>query len=177
MNNDFLSSPHLALMNGRVVSRWQYRFSCDEWVQWGNEYVTRSSNRNTRFFHRPNSKEEERQDASPHEMSALFISLSSTDSVCTGFCCTWTFFVYRHITLLSISHLIPTSLFRGSTIPINVTGHLIGAQNIEAENKQSQIGHAERQIWDCVPISADLKQTHSILPKQWCCISCYVPIQ
>ena len=176
-NNECSSSPHLVLMNGRVVSRWQYRFSCDEWVQWGNEYVARSSNHNSRFFHRPTSKEEGIVGSSPHEMSALFISLSSTDIVCTGFCCTWTFFVYRHIILLSISHLIPTSLFRGSTIPINMTRDLIGAQNIEAENKQSWIGHAERQICDCVPISADLKQTHPILPKQGCRTSCYVPIQ
>ena len=176
-NNECSSSPHLVLMNGRVVSRWRYRFSCDEWAQWGNEYATRSSNRNSWFFHRPTSEEGSIVDASPHEMSALFISLSSTDSVCIGFSCTWVFFVCRHITLLNISHLILTSLLHGSTMPINVTGDLIGAQDIEAENKQSQIGHAERQIWDCVPISADLKQTHPILPKQGCCISCYVPIQ
>ena len=177
MNNDCSSSPHLVLMNGRVVSRWQSRFSCDELVQWGNEYVTHSSNHNNRFFHRPISEEGSIVNASPHEMSALFISLSSTESVCTGFCCTWTFFVCRHITLLNISHLILTILLHGSTMPINMTRDLIGAQNIEAENKQSWIGHAERQIWYCVPISTDLKQTHSILPKQGCRTSCYVPIQ
>ena len=134
-NNDYSFSPHLVLMNGTVVSRWQYRFSCDEWVQWGNEYVTRSSNHNSRFFHRPTSEEGSIVDASPHEMSALFISLSSTDSVCIGFSCTWAFLLCRYITLLSISHLILTSLLHGITMPINVTGYLIGAQNIEAENK------------------------------------------
>ena len=159
MNNDCSSSPHSVLMNGKTASRWRYQFVCDEWAPWGNECATHSSNHNTRFFHRPNSEGEYIGYASPHEMSALFISLSSTDSVCTGFCCTWTFFVYRHITLLSISHLIPTSLFRGSTMPINMTRDLIGAQNKEAEYKQGRIGHAERQIWNHDPISADLQQT------------------
>ena len=156
MNNDCSSSPHSALMNGRVASRWQYQCVCYEWVQWGNEYVTHSSNHSSWFFHRPTSKGEEIVGSSPHEMSALFISLSSTDSVCTGFCCTWIFLLCRYITLLSISHLILISLLHGSTMPINVTGDLIGAQDIEAENKQSRIGHAERQMWNYDPISADL---------------------
>ena len=156
MNNDCSSSPHSVLMNGKTASRWRYQFVCDEWAPWGNECATHSSNHSSWFFHRPTSEEGSIVDASPHEMSALFISLSSTDSVCTGFCCTWIFFVCRHITLLSISHLILTSLLHGSTMPINVTGDLIGAQNIEAENKQGRIGHAERQIWNHDPISADL---------------------
>ena len=57
MNNDYSSSPHLVLMNGRTAFRWQCLFSCYEWVQWGNEYVTRSSNHSSWFFHRPTSKE------------------------------------------------------------------------------------------------------------------------